>query len=155
MGRDRNSPHTHTDQDKMLRLLAVVLAVSAAWGQECGECLPDSYQGIIGQSTLASVAGDVFPSVEGAFMARDATVNKAAGYINDDNGTPLTVVVDYNSQTLFVTETGSETCQKSTFAGSLENVCLENVQIGETFRLGGGGNSMDIQLATGTFRRGN
>merc|ERR1711976_634830 len=46
MGRDRNSPHTHTNQTKMLRLLTVVLAVSAAWGQECGECLPSSYQGI-------------------------------------------------------------------------------------------------------------
>merc|ERR1711976_702084 len=140
---------THTNQTKMLRLLTVVLAVSAAWGQECGECLPSSYQGIIGQSTLAGIGSEIFPSVEGAFMARDAAVNKAVGYINDDNGTPLTVVVDYNSQTLFVTETGSESCKKSSFAGCLQNVCLEDGPVGGTVPLGGGGISMDILLGTG------
>merc|ERR1711976_701570 len=91
---------TYANRNKMLRLLVVLLAVSTAWGQECGECLPETYQGIIGQSTLVGIAGDIFPSVEGALMARDKASNKAAGYINEDNGNPLTIIIDYNTQTL-------------------------------------------------------
>merc|ERR1711893_90683 len=146
---------TYTRQDKMLRLLAVLVAVSAVWAQDddCGACIPDVYQGIIGQSSLVGIGGDIFPQVEGAFVAKDKGVNRAAGYIDTDDGTPLSVVIDYNSETLYVADRNTNVCQKSSFEGSPDSACLQDSVIQGEVTLGGGGNSMEVVIESGVISK--
>merc|ERR1711976_353390 len=142
---------TLTETCKMLKLTAVLLSLTAALAQECGPCMPGTYQGVIGQSNLVAVGEEVFPSMEGAFMARDENANRAAGYINTDEGKQLAITINYDSETMYVAETDSETCSRVAFKGKLSSACLEDFSEVSRVRLGGGGNSMGAVVVTGTI----
>merc|ERR1711976_495351 len=149
--RSHQTLETLTQTPKMLKLAAVLLSLTAALAQECGPCMPGTYQGIIGQSNLVAVGEEIFPNVEGAFMARDENANRAAGYINTDDGKQLAITINYDSETMFVAETESETCSSVAFKGKLLSVCPENEQEASRVRLGGGGNSMEAVVVSGTI----
>merc|ERR1711976_146311 len=140
-----------TQEHKMLKLAAVLLSLTAALAQECGPCMPGTYQGIIGQSNLVAVGEEIFPNVEGAFMARDESANRAAGYINTDDGKPLAITINYDSETMYVAETESESCSRVAFKGKLLSSCLEDEVVTSRVRLGGGGNAMRAVVVTGTI----
>merc|ERR1712170_203027 len=151
MGRSHLTLEPLTQEHKMLKLAAVLLSLTAALAQECGPCMPGTYQGVIGQSNLVAVGEEIFPNVEGAFMARDESANRAAGYISTDDGKQLAITINYDSETMYVAETETESCSRVAFKGKLLSVCLDNLQEMSRVRLGGGGNSMGAVVVTGTL----
>merc|ERR1711976_37537 len=148
--RSHQTLETLTQTPKMLKLAAVLLSLTTALAQECGPCMPGTYQGVVGQSNVLAVGEEIFPNMEGAFVARDENANRAAGYINTDDGKQLAITLNYDTETMYVAETDSETCSSVAFKGKLNNNCLENFEVVSRVRLGGGGNSMGAVVVSGT-----